>query len=163
MAEPYDPTVRTIVVLTETELDEHDITRIGELYGPEAFQAIVVLPVGDDRSALTEAVEDVALGRLDDALRADPGLDDNSAAAAAQRSASALQAAGWSAEAQTSPADPIDTVAALVADRDVEQVLVLTEPHPVETTLRRDWGSRLHKRVPVPVLHAISGTDRVIR
>jgi hypothetical protein len=155
--------VRTIVVLTETELNEHDITRIGELYGPDAFHAVVVLPVGDDRNAITEAVEDVALGRLDDALRTDPGLDDSSAAAAALRSASALQSAGWGAEAMTAPADPIDTVAALVGERDVEQVLVLTEPHPVETTLRRDWGSRLHKKVQVPVLHAISGTDRVIR
>ena len=155
--------MRTIVVLTETELNDHDVTRIGELYGPEEFRALVVLPVGDDRSALTEAVEDVALGRLDEALHTDPGLDDSAATAAAQRSAGALTSAGWAAESQTAPADPVDAVAELVQARGAEQVLVLTEPHPVETTFRRDWGSRLNKRVDVPVLHAISGTDRVVR
>jgi hypothetical protein len=39
---------------------------------------------------------------------------------------------------------------------------VVTPPHPVEDGLHRDWASRLRDELELPVLHIVSGTDRVI-
>ena len=35
-------------------------------------------------------------------------------------------------------------------------------PHLVEPAVHRDWASRLRKELDLPVLHVVSGTDRVL-
>ena len=39
---------------------------------------------------------------------------------------------------------------------------MVTPPHLVEAGLHRDWASRLRDELALPVLHIVSGTDRVI-
>jgi hypothetical protein len=45
---------------------------------------------------------------------------------------------------------------------DADEVIVVTPPHIVETGLHRDWASRLRDALQLPVLHVVSGTDRVL-
>jgi hypothetical protein len=158
----YDAGVRTILVLTERDLREHDVLRIADLYGPDPFQVRLLIPVGDDRGALTEAVEDLALGKVGEVLHTSPGFSADQAAEAMAAATAALRAAGITATGEVTPADPVATVAAAATVEQAEQVLVLTEPHPVEDTLHRDWASRLRSVLTIPVLHVLAGTDRII-
>ncbi len=54
--------------------------------------------------------------------------------------------------------------AALEAVRldDADEVIVVTPPHIIQAGLHRDWASRLRDDLKLPVLHVVSGTDRVV-
>jgi hypothetical protein len=43
-----------------------------------------------------------------------------------------------------------------------DEIVVVTPPHLVESGLHRDWASRLRDELSLPVLHVVSGTDRVV-
>jgi hypothetical protein len=45
---------------------------------------------------------------------------------------------------------------------DSDEIIVVTPPHLVTEALHRDWASRLRDELALPVLHVVSGTDRVI-
>jgi hypothetical protein len=154
--------VRTILVLSEGALRDHDVARINDLFGPPPVTIRVLVPQGDDRSALTEAVEEITLGELGEVLHPDHGFDEATAREVAERGAAALAALGLSADGDVVPSDPVPAVAAAAAVDQAEQILVLTEPHPVEDALRHDWASRLRLVAGIPVLHVLSGTDQVI-
>jgi hypothetical protein len=38
----------------------------------------------------------------------------------------------------------------------------VTPPHIIQAGLHRDWASRLRDELTLPVLHVVSGTDRVV-
>lgn len=149
-------------MLSEGALRDHDVARINDLFGPPPVQVKVLVPQGDDRGALTEAVEEITLGELGEVLRPDHGFDEATARATAEAGAAALTALGLTAQGDAVPADPVAAVAAAAAVDEAEQILVLTEPHPVEDALHQDWASRLRLIAGVPVLHVLSGTDQVI-
>jgi hypothetical protein len=154
--------VRTILVLSEGALRDHDVQRINDLFGPPPVQIRLFVPQGDDRGALTEAVEEITLGELGEVLHPDRGFDEASARETAEAGVAALTAVGLTADAEVAPADPVAAVAAAASVEDAEQILVLTEPHPLEDTLHHDWASRLRLIAGIPVLHVLSGTDQVI-
>jgi hypothetical protein len=43
-----------------------------------------------------------------------------------------------------------------------DEIVVVTPPHLVESGLHRDWASRLRDDLALPVLHIVSGTDRIV-
>jgi hypothetical protein len=45
---------------------------------------------------------------------------------------------------------------------DADEVIVVTPPHIIQAGLHRDWASRLRDDLTLPVLHVVSGTDRVV-
>ena len=59
--------------------------------------------------------------------------------------------------------DPLPAAVEAVEQFDADEIIVVTPPHPVEDGLHRDWASRLRDELKLPVLHIISGTDRVVR
>jgi len=81
---------------------------------------------------------------------------------AVNASITALAAAGVSARGSVTGSDPVPAALEAVRQDAAEEVIVVTPPHPVEAGLHRDWASRLRDELELPVLHVVSGTDRVI-
>jgi hypothetical protein len=59
--------------------------------------------------------------------------------------------------------DPVPAAIEAVGLYLADEIIVVTPPHPLEDGLHRDWASRLRDELTLPVLHIISGTDRVVR
>ncbi len=156
----------TIVLLAEDVLTDHDVARLVQLHEPEPLRVHVVVPVDTEHNALVETLDEVALGRLKDAVRGRAGETPEQAEVRARtaldRSVSQLTVAGAETTGDLAGDDPVPHVCAVVEELDADEVVVLTQPHPVEDALHRDWASRLRDRLHRPVLHAISGTDQVV-
>ncbi|MET0741346.1 MAG: indole-3-glycerol phosphate synthase [Candidatus Nanopelagicales bacterium] len=151
----------TIIAVTEKQLTAHDVQRLAHLHDPDPVIVHVVVPFHE--GGLVESLDDLALGHRpgDDDV---PDADQESVASdAAASSVQALLAGGVSeAFGTTAPSDPVVAVRE-VADRvQADEVWVFTEPHLIQDSFRRDWGSRIRREVPLPVLHVVAGTDRLL-
>ena len=159
-------TAWTTVLLAEHALTPHDVARIAHLHDPQPVRVHVLVPVDTDHNPLVEAIDEAVLGRLGDAVRdsgrPSPAQAQATARAALEASLSALRAEGLEAEGELAPDDPVDAVVAVARRLAADEVLVVTEPHLLEESLRRDWASRLRGAVKLPVLHTVAGTDRVV-
>lgn len=155
----------TIVLLTEATLTVHDVERVAHLHDPEPVRVHVLVPVETARNRLVAALDDIALGQLREAVTEGgvaPEQARVSADNALQGAVSALRAAGAEAEGELVGSDPLPTTIARVRELDADEILVVTPPHLVEETFHRDWASRLRGQLDRPVLHVVSGTDRVL-
>ena len=157
-----EPALYTIVLLTENALTEHDVQRVAQLHEPEQVRVFVLVPVETDRNRLVEALDDVALGHLPSGGDDSPGDAPARAASALQVSVGALSSAHLIAEGDLTAADPVPGVVEKARELDADEVVVITEPHLLEETLRRDWASRIRQDLDRPVLHVVAGTDRVV-
>lgn len=155
----------TILLLSETTLTDHDVRRIAELHGDEDIDVHLLVPADAEHNRLIEALDEVALGRLRDALDDDdptPEQAEHDAMHAVNTSLEALRAAGVTARGSVTGSDPVPAATEAVRLDASDEVIVVTPPHPVESALHRDWASRLRDGLQLPVLHIVSGTDRVI-
>jgi hypothetical protein len=146
-------------------LAEHDARRLAELHGTDEVTVHLLVPADAEHNRLIEALDEIALGRL-----RDPGGDDDQtpqeaeldAMHAVNASIDLLKAAGLEAHGSVTGSDPVPAaVEAATADAS-DEVVVVTPPHLVESGLHRDWASRLRDELALPVLHFVSGTDRVV-
>lgn len=163
----------TMLVLTEDTLTDHDVQRLVQLHAPDPVHAHVLLPSGTDQSVLDQVVDDLARVDMEE-LTQDLERGDrtpNELVMRARRhldaSVSALVAAGMTADGELVPDHPVDRTAEIAQDRDVDEIVVITEPHLVSDALRRDWATQLRHRLKSahamrPVLHFIAGTDQVM-
>ncbi len=155
----------TILLLTEETLTQHDVSRITQLHGEDEVTAHVLVPADAEHNRLIEALDDVALGNLREAFD-----DDNPSPEAAEQDAmhvvnasiELLSAAGMSATGSVTGSDPVPAAREAVAQQHADEIVVVTPPHPIKDGLHRDWASRLRDEVELPVLHVVSGTDRLI-
>lgn len=158
----------SMLILTEEALTQHDVERIVELHAPEPIRAHVVIPSGTDQSTLDQIVDDLArtdmaeLGNDVDPIQPDALTQAKIAQSRLDASVQLLVDAGVSATGSLVPDHPVAATAALAQERDVDEVIVITEPHLISDVLRRDWGSQLRRKVNRPLLHFIAGTDEVI-
>lgn len=163
-----DEHVTTMLVLTEEALTPHDIERLAGLHAPDPVVAHVVVPSGTDQSTLDQIIDDLAridfdeLG--DDVDPVQPGISEQAQRAQVNLNASVqgLIAAGVATTGSLVPDHPVEATAALANEKDVDEIIVITEPHLVSDVLRRDWATRLRHTVQRPVLHFIAGTDHVV-
>jgi len=156
-----------MLVLTETALDHHDVQRLASLHEPEPVRAHIVIPTGSDQSRLDQIVDDIAatdLDELDEDVDPERSAADEtiSAQGALVASVNALSAAGVDAAGSLVPKSPVNRVAELAVTENVDEIVVITEPHLVTDVLRRDWATRLRHKVKLPVLHFIAGTDQIV-
>lgn len=156
----------TTVLLTEDALLAHDVERVVHLHDPDALRVHVLVPVDTQHNRLVEALDGLALGRLRSAT-SDPGDDAPEQArvraqTALDASVSALAGSGAQVEGALVADDPVPEVVAAARDLDADEVIVVTQPHLIEEALRRDWASRIRADLRRPVLHMVSGTDRVV-
>jgi hypothetical protein len=165
--------VYTMLVLTEDTLTEHDVQRLAGLHDPDPVRAHVVMPSGTDQSVLDQLVDDIARVDLDELSDDIEGSDRTPTEVVLRarrhlvQSVTALNDLGVTSDGELVPDHPIDRVAQLAQELDVDEVVVITEPHLVTDALRRDWATQLRHRLrdagaDRPVLHFIAGTDQVV-
>jgi len=153
--------VFTSVLMIEKALTAADVEFVTTLHGEESVSFHVLLqPRGDQADRLLRALDDVALGELDEAAREGETPEGDEALAPGRQaldvSLRALHAAGSEADGRLIEAHPLDALKTLVAEIGADEVIVLTDPHYVEEFFHRDWASRARHKVGVPVLKLFS-------
>ncbi|MFE4967187.1 indole-3-glycerol phosphate synthase [Streptomyces sp. NPDC056660] len=151
----------TSVLMIEKALTSADVEFVTTLHGDEQVAFHVLLqPRGDQADRLLRAIDDIALGELDEAAREreTPEGDEakGPAAQALDVSLAALRAAGSTAEGRMVEDHPLDALKTVVEEVGADEVIVLTDPHYVEEFFHRDWASRARHKVGVPVLKLFS-------
>lgn len=159
----------TILLLSETTLTEHDARRVAELHGSDEPATVhLLVPAEAGHNRLIEALDEIALGRLgeafdgDDAPATTPQQAEQDAMHAVNASVDLLSAAGLRAHGSVTGSDPVPAAVEAARSDGSDEVIVVTLPHLVEAGLHRDWASRLRDQLDLPVLHVVSGTDRVV-
>lgn len=155
----------SILLLSEDTLTDHDAARIAQLHDDEKLEIHLLVPADAEHNRLIEALDEVALGHLREAIEDDqptPQQAEQDAMHAVNESLDRLAKLGVTARGSVTGSDPVP--AALEAARidASDEIIVVAPPHPVESALHRDWASRLRDEVDLPVLHVVAGTDRVI-
>ena len=151
----------TSVLMIEKALTSADVEFVTTLHGDEDVSFFVLLqPRGEQADRLLRAIDDVAMGDLDQAAHERRASEEHDAADRAEQalevSITALRTAGCEATGRLVADHPLDAVKSLVAETDADEVIVLTDPHYVEEFFHRDWASRARHKVGVPVLKLFS-------
>ncbi|MEU5631820.1 indole-3-glycerol phosphate synthase [Streptomyces rishiriensis] len=151
----------TSVLMIEKALTSADVEFVTTLHGDDPVSFHVLLqPRGDQADRLLRAIDDVALGELDEATRENETPEGDEAKGfgvrALEVSLQALQASGSPAVGRLVEDHPLDALKSLVAEVEADEVIVLTDPHYVEEFFHRDWASRARHKVGVPVLKLFS-------
>jgi hypothetical protein len=147
--------------MIEKALTSADVEFVTTLHGDEQVTFHVLLqPRGDQADRLLRAIDDIALGELDEAVH-EGGTPEGQAARsmgeqALDVSVQALRTAGCQAQGRLVENHPLDALKELVAEVGADEVIVLTDPHYVEEFFHRDWASRARHKVGVPVLKLFS-------
>lgn len=154
----------TSVLMIEKALTSVDVEFVTTLHGDEPVSFHVLLqPRGDQADRLLRALDDVALGELDEAAREGETPEGDEAKGPGQRaldvSLVALHAAGSEASGRLVEDHPLDELRKLVDEVGADEVIVLTDPHYVEEFFHRDWASRARHKVGVPVLKLFSHAE----
>lgn len=151
----------TSVLMIEKALTSADVEFVTTLHGDEPVTFHVLLePRGDQADRLLRAIDDVAIGELEEAAREGETPEGAAAAGPAAQaldvSLRALRAAGCEAQGRLIEDHPLDALKELVDGVNADEVIVLTDPHYVEEFFHRDWASRARHKVGVPVLKLFS-------
>jgi hypothetical protein len=151
-----DASVFTTVLMIEKPLAAADVEMITTLHGEEQVSFVVLMQPRGDQDRLLRAVDDVALGYLEDAARENDVPEGQDAFPPAERalahSVEALRQAGAEAVGEVVESHPLDALRTVVERVHADEVIVLTAPHFVEEFFHRDWTSRARHKVGVPVL-----------
>lgn len=151
----------TSVLMIEKALTSADVEFVTTLHGDEPVSFHVLLqPRGEQADRLLRAIDDVALGELDEAVREGGTPEGEEALGMGRRalevSLAALRAAGAGAGGRLVDDHPLDALKTMVDETGADEVIVLTDPHYVEEFFHRDWTSRARHKVGVPVLKLFS-------
>ncbi|MEV5150692.1 indole-3-glycerol phosphate synthase [Streptomyces werraensis] len=151
----------TSVLMIEKALTTADVEFVTTLHGDEPVAFHVLLqPRGEQADRLLRAIDDVALGELDEAVREGETPEGDEARSMGERalevSLKALRTTGDTAEGRLVEDHPLDALKKLVEEVRADEVIVLTDPHYVEEFFHRDWASRARHKVGVPVLKLFS-------
>ncbi|MFE6364010.1 indole-3-glycerol phosphate synthase [Streptomyces sp. NPDC057806] len=149
------------VLMIEKALTSADVEFVTTLHGDEpVFFHVLLQPRGDQADRLLRAIDDVALGELDEAAREGETPEGEEARGFGERalavSLQALRASGSEADGRLIEDHPLDALKSLVDEVRADEVIVLTDPHYVEEFFHRDWASRARHKVGVPVLKLFS-------
>lgn len=156
-----------IVVLTEDTLTPVDVQHITALHDDDTVRYHVLVPADTERPMLASIVDHLSMGELREALDAVLGREPEPTRAHAtaeeqlEASVAALTASGRPVDGAVVADDPLPALRAVVSDREVREVVVVTFPHALEDTFHTDWASRARDELKVPVLHLYSGTSQL--
>ena len=163
MSETY-----TVVLLVEQALSAADAAQVRSLHDElrdedQDVHYHVLLPV-EDAAARVEA----AMGAVSGDTMATPRMpidpetietvreeSERHSARDLRTTLEVLAAAGATADGKVVEDDPIDALAATVAERDGREAIILTRSHLVAEFFHVDWTSRARRRIGVPVLHLL--------
>ncbi|WP_043504836.1 hypothetical protein [Streptomyces glaucescens] len=147
--------------MIEKALTSADVEFVTTLHGDEPVRFHVLLqPRGEQADRLLRAIDDLAIGAVEEAVREGETPEGEEARSEGERalevSLAALRAAGSAADGRLIEDHPLDSLKSLVAEVGADEVIVLTDPHYVEEFFHRDWASRARHKVGVPVLKLFS-------
>lgn len=155
-----------VVLLVEQPLSDLDARQVFGLH--EGVDADVVyhvlMPVEDSAQRIESSLGGLAGGEMlmvPSTVLAETDLEGlrqdilDEARRNLQRTLDALGACGATAVGQTISADPIEGLAAKVAEVDAREAIILTRPHVVAEFFHVDWTSRARRKLGVPVLHLL--------
>ncbi|MER5294216.1 MULTISPECIES: indole-3-glycerol phosphate synthase [Streptomyces] len=147
--------------MIEKALTSADVEFVTTLHGDEPVRFHVLLqPRGEQADRLLRAIDDLAIGAVEEAVREGETPEGEEARSEGERalevSLAALRAAGSTADGRLIEDHPLDALKSLVAEVGADEVIVLTDPHYVEEFFHRDWASRARHKVGVPVLKLFS-------
>jgi hypothetical protein len=158
-----DASVFTTVLMIEKPLAPADVEMVTTLHGDEQISFVVLMQPRGDQDRLLRAVDDVALGYLDEAARENAVPEGEEAFPPAERalaySLEALRQSGAEAVGEVVESHPLDALRTVVDRTKADEVIVLTAPHFVEEFFHRDWTSRARHKVGVPVLKLFAEHD----
>ncbi|UNZ02205.1 hypothetical protein SRIMHP_33300 [Streptomyces rimosus subsp. rimosus] len=150
----------TSVLMIEKSLTPADVEFVTTLHGDDQVSFVVLMQPRGKQDRLLRAIDDVALGEFEDAVREGDEPEGAQAEPPAERALShtlsALRAAGTEAIGQVVEDHPLDLLRSVVDETGADEVIVLTAPHYVEEFFHRDWASRARHKVGVPVLKLFS-------
>ncbi|MCD0483087.1 indole-3-glycerol phosphate synthase [Streptacidiphilus sp. ASG 303] len=143
----------TTVLMIEKALSEADIETVTTLHGEEEVSFVVLMQPRGRQDELLRALDDVALGHLEQAMH-ERGEDEGATPAdqALAHTLDRLRAAGAQAVGHVVADNPLGILRTVVEDTKADEVIVLAAPHFVEEFFHRDWASRARHRAGVPVL-----------
>ncbi|MCX2968655.1 MULTISPECIES: indole-3-glycerol phosphate synthase [Streptomyces] len=146
----------TTVLMIEKPLVPVDVELVTTLHGAEEVSFVVLMQPRGRQDRLLRALDDVALGELEDAVHeADVPEGDQALSPdrlALEHALRSLRETGAEAVGQLVDEHPLDVLASVVEQTGADEVIVLTSPHVVEEFFHRDWASRARHKVGVPVL-----------
>ncbi|MCF6526466.1 indole-3-glycerol phosphate synthase [Streptomyces sp. JJ36] len=153
----------TTVLMIEKPLVSDDVEMVTTLHGDEPVSFVVLMQPRGDQDRLLRALDDVALGELEEAVHEAQERSGDEALQPAQlgleHSLRALREAGAEAVGQLVEKHPLDLLTKIVSETGADEVIVLTAPHLVEEFFHRDWASRARHKVGVPVLKLFAHTE----
>ncbi|MFC4496397.1 indole-3-glycerol phosphate synthase [Streptomyces ovatisporus] len=153
----------TTVLMIEKPLVSDDVELVTTLHGDEPVSFVVLMQPRGDQDRLLRALDDVALGEFDEAVREGTESDEPEpkglAVRALDRSLAMLREAGSEAEGEVIEDHPLDVLTTVVDRVEADEVIVLTAPHLVEEFFHRDWATRARHKVGVPVLKLFSHAE----
>ena len=154
-----------VVLLVEREMTELDAQQVASLHEgleePVAYH--VLLPV-EEAAARVETSMGALLGpehvpAVSPLSAEDIDLLQREAAATARSALDAsltlLRRTGHQADGRLTGRDPIDALAAMVAEHQAAEAIIVTAPHAVQEFFHVDWTSRARRRLGVPTLHLL--------
>ena len=156
-----------VVLLIEQELTAQDAAQVWSLHeGIEEADGVlytVLMPVEESAAQIEAGISGLGAGEvLASPMVVDPDavqemqrelLDD--ARSCVQGSIDRLVEAGAKAVGEVVKTDPIQALAAKVAELDAREAIILTRPHVVAEFFHVDWTSRARRKLGVPVLHLL--------
>ncbi|MBO8194443.1 indole-3-glycerol phosphate synthase [Streptomyces oryzae] len=146
----------TTVLMIEKPLVSADAEMVTTLHGEEPVSFVVLMQPRGDQDRLLRALDDVALGELDQVVREAEEPEGGEAVGPAEQalelSLKRLRDAGCEAVGQIIEEHPLDVLKSVAEQTRADEVIVLTAPHLVEEFFHRDWASRARHKVGVPVL-----------
>lgn len=152
----------TTVLMIEKPLVSDDVEMVTTLHGDETVSFVVLMQPRGDQDRLLRALDDVALGELEGAVREGEEPEGGEALQHArlglEHSLRALRDTGAEAVGQITESHPLDVLTSVVEQTRADEVIVLTAPHLVEEFFHRDWASRARHKVGVPVLKLFAHT-----
>jgi hypothetical protein len=155
--------VFTTVLMIEKPLVSADVELVTTLHGDEPVSFVVLMQPRGDRDRLLRALDDIALGEIEEAVEEADEPEQEEARPLAERaleqSLKLLRHAGAEAMGQVVEEHPLDLLTSVVEQTRADEVIVLTAPHLVEEFFHRDWASRARHKVGVPVLKLFAHSE----
>ena len=158
----------TILLVTERALGEQEIANLRVLTPGEEqdTEVRVLVPAELKRNLWVQFLDQLALLDFHEAFetvsQSEPGAATVEAEAQVQleESLALLQESGFTASGRVSTAEPVSVMKEEVEDG-AEQILIVTDPHPVEDAFNIHWSNKAAETLGVPVLHVYWGTEHV--
>ncbi|WP_129360895.1 MULTISPECIES: hypothetical protein [Micrococcaceae] len=157
--------VVTEAILGQTEIDNINIVAPKEGSTPQDDVRVIV-PTALNKRLWLEFLDQLALLDFEQAFHVvshaekGPATLEADAEKILEGSLQTLSDSGFPARGRVVAGDPLQAMREEVADG-IDQVLIITEPHPVEDTLNIHWSNEAEKTLGVPVLHLYWGTGHV--